>query len=359
MKTQAQLKESIQRFQESFWDRKGTGRPPVGIYDEDIFMPIKFLRRPFPSFTVSPQDVNGDLVQSEYQFSFAKTAVTCDDYIPFAAPWRGIPWLEASCGCPVRYSEGSLAPSHFLESADQMECVPIPGSNAWIDCMRRETERLEAQAAPDCWVSPSILRGPSDALAAMRGMTDFFLDLNDNPQAVERAAGRANQALMRLIDLHYSVVKPKLGGYGHIFGYWSPGKTTMLQEDALGMCSPSVYRDIFMQFSGEIVEHLGPHCFFHLHTTGYQHYKHVLELPGIAGLEMSLETIGPTLRDLVPVFREILERTRLIVHACTGFEYLPEAISKLPREGLFLVIPSKYIPTDAAFREFVSANWKR
>ncbi len=359
MKTEAQLNRSVQRFQESFWARKSTDRPPVGVYDEDIFLPIKFLRRPFKESLVRPEDVNGDLVASEYEFGFANGAVSCDDFIPFAAPWRGIPWLEAACGCPVRYSEGSLAPCHFVESADDLDNLCIPASNGWLECMRRETERLQAQAAPDCWVSPSILRGPSDALAAMRGMTDFFLDLHDNPQAVERAASRVNQVLMAQIDIHYSIVQPKLGGYGHIFGYWAPGKTIMMQEDALGMCSPSIYRDIFMPLNAAIVKHLGSHVFFHLHTTGCQHYRHVLDVPGIAGLEMTLETIGPTLRDLTPVFREILERTRLIVHLCTGFEYLPEALRKLPREGLFLVIPTKYIPTDEAFHEFVSSNWKR
>ena len=74
-------------------------------------------------------------------------AVTCDDYMPFAAPWRGIPWLEAACGCPVRYSEGSLAPGHFVDSVDELDTFPIPAPNAWIDCMRRETERIQAQPA--------------------------------------------------------------------------------------------------------------------------------------------------------------------------------------------------------------------
>ena len=86
-----------------------------------------------------------------------------------------------------------------------------------------------------------------------------------------------NQALMMEIDIHYSLVQPKLGGYAHIFGYWAPGKTIMLQEDALGMCSPSIYRDIFMQFNAEIVKHLGPHVLFHFHSTGYKHYTHVHE----------------------------------------------------------------------------------
>ena len=357
MKTQAQLIESIQRFQESFWDRKSADRPPVGIYDEDIYLPINFLRRPFTRPTVCPEDVNGDLVASEYEYSFAKRAVSCDDFMAFSAPWRGIPWLEAACGCAVRYSEGSLAPVHFVASAEDMAHLPLPAPTDWYDCMRRETQRLEAQAAPDCWISPSILRGPSDALAAMRGMTEFFLDLHDDPQAVERAASRVNQVLMTEIDIHYSHVQPKLGGYVQIMGYWAPGKTVMLQEDALGMCSPFVYRDIFMPFNAAIVKHVGPNVLFHFHSTGYQHYPHVMNIPGIAGLEMTMETIGPTLQDMVPVFREILERTRLILQVCTGFEYLAEALRKLPREGLYLVIPSKFIPTDEAFREFITANF--
>ncbi len=358
MKTQAQLAESIQRFQESFWDRKSTGRPPVGIYDEDIFLPIKFLRRPFTRLTVTPEEINGDLVVGEYEFSFAHRAVTCDDYMPFSSAWRGIPWLEAACGCPVRYADGSLAPGHFVSAVDDLSKLTLSAPNAWLDCLRRETERIQAQAAPDCWVSPSILRGPSDALAAIRGMTEFFLDLHDSPQAVERAARVLNHVLITEMDIHYSIVKPKLGGFVQILGYWAPAKTFMLQEDALGMCAPSVYRDIFMQFNAAIVEHLGPHVLFHFHSTGFAHHPHVMDIPGIAGVQMTMETIGPTLADMIPFFQKVLARTRLILQVCTGFEYLPEVLRKIPHEGLYLIIPSKYIPTDQAFRDFVAAHWK-
>ena len=47
---------------------------------------------------------------------------------------------------------------------------------------------------------------------AMRELTEFLMDLRDNPQAVERAAGRVNEVLMKALDMHYSIVQPKLGG---------------------------------------------------------------------------------------------------------------------------------------------------
>lgn len=70
-----------------------------------------------------------------------------------------------------------------------------------------------------------------------------------------------------------------------------------------------------------------------------------------------MESIGPSLLDLVPVFREILEMSRLILEVCAGFEQLPEALRKLPSEGLFLAIPDKFTGDDE-FRPFTQANWK-
>jgi hypothetical protein len=107
-----------------------------------------------------------------------------------------------------------------------------------------------------------------------------------------------------------------------------------------------------------VVNHLGKYVIFHLHSTGYKHYRHVLNIPGIAGLEFVLESIGPTPLDLVPVFREILEKSRLMLHVSSGFEYLPQVLRQLPTEGLFVAIPDKYIPNDQAFREFTNAIWK-
>jgi hypothetical protein len=359
MRTEGQLRESIQRFQESFWDKKRADRPPVGIYDERIFMPINFLRQPFSQPTVTPEDVNNELVMTEYEYSFVNRAVSCDDFVAFSAAWRGVPWLEACCGCPVRYSEGSLAPGHFVESPAELVDLPIPAPNGWFDCLRRETERLEAQAPADCWISPSILRGPSDVLAAMCGLREFYMDLYDSPEALSEAATRVNQLLIKALDTHYSIVRPKLGGFGHIFGYWAPGRTVVIQEDVMGMCSPDMYREVFMRNNAELVNHLGKYVLFHLHTTGYKHYQHVLDIPGIAGLEMALESIGPTILDLVPVFREILEKSRLILHIGTGFDQLPQVLRQLPTEGLFLAVPDKYIRNDEEFREFTTTTWKR
>jgi len=357
MKTPAQLSESIDRFQRVFWDKQSDGRPPIGIVNTDIYLPVKYLRQPFPRQHVEPEDVRTDAVMTDYEVAFAERPVNCDDWIPFAAPWRAIPWLEAWCGCPVRFSSGSLAPEPICDSVEALETLPLPAQEQWFGCLRQQTELLVANAPPDCWISPTILRGPSDVLAALRGLTNFLCDLRDAPEMIDQAADRIHQLLLRAIDLHFSVVKPKRGGYGHIFGYWAPGPTIALQEDALGLCHPNLYRDLFMRCTADAVRHLGACVVFHLHSTGFQHFRHVLRIPGLAGVQMTIEPNGPPLADLLPVFREILQQSRLLLFLDHRFEELSAILTQLPTAGLYLAIPSTCLETEAQFLEFTKSYW--
>jgi len=346
MKTNSQLTESIDRFRRVFWDKKPDGRPPVGVVNTDVYLPIKYLRRTFTRDYVTPEDVCADNVMSDYEFAFAHRPISCDDWMPFSAPWRAIPWLEAWCGCPVKCSTGSLAPEPITGNLGSLR-------DEWFTCLRQQTEQLVACLPSDCWVSPTILRGPSDVLAALRGLNNFYCDLHDDPAAVESAAGHVNQLLIRALDQHFNIVKPKIGGYGHIFGYWAPGPTIAIQEDVMGMCAPKQYRNIFMRYNADIVRHLGAHVLFHLHSTGCRHWRDVLDVPGLAGVEITIEANGPPMSELLPMFREILEQSRLMLFVDHRQEELATVLSRLPREGLYVVVPETFLSTEHEFSSFV------
>lgn len=358
MKTRDQLLESIDRFRTSFWAKQTPrDRPPVGVAPDGCWLPVNYLRAPFERDVVRPEDVTPGKVRTDYEAGFADREIVSDDFIPYAAAWRAIPWLEVCCGCRALYAEGSLRPEHFVDSVADLADLPIPAHNPWLATLRRETERLVAWVPEDCWVSASILRGPSDVLAGLRGLDQFYLDLCDDPTLVKQAAERVNQLLIDALAMHVEAVPPKLGGYAHIFGYWAPGPTYVIQEDAMGMASPAVYREVFWPGNCQVVERFGDHILFHVHSTGFDHWRHVLDIPGLAGMELTVESNGPPLADLVPVLREILERGRLILCIDHGFDALPRALRHLPHEGLYLVINDRFLPTDAAFRDFVAANW--
>jgi hypothetical protein len=359
MKTQDQVRASIERFRSGFWKRERIDHPPVGVVPARTWLPIGYLKVPFTRTHVTPADLTPALVRSDYEDAAIDRAVFSDDWLPYSAAWRAVPWLEAICGCPVRYATGSLAPEPCAGSPEELAEVSPPVDLGWYDCLADQTAALLRDVAVDCFVCPTILRGPSDVLAAMRGLTNFYLDLTDNPKAVARAATRVNRLLIEVLDRHFAAVHPKLGGYGNIYGHWAAGQSYVVQEDVLGMAAPRVYRDLFMQLNAEVVRRLGPHTLFHLHSSGMRHYKHVLNVPGLAGLEITVEAVGPTLSDLAPVLREILERSRLILFVDEHFDQLPEVLRQIPQDGLYLILSDKFVCNEGEYRAFLAEHWRR
>jgi len=60
----------------------------------------------------------------------------------------------------------------------------------------------------------------------------------------------------------------------------------------------------------------------------------------------------------LPVFREILEQSRLLLFLDHRFEELSAVLPHLPHEGLYLVVPAAYLPSEAAFVQFVKRLWR-
>jgi hypothetical protein len=356
MKSQAQLLASIDRFQRVFWNRE-SGRPPVGIAPDRVWSPLGFLREPLRQAHLAPADVTRAVARTDYEDCAPSRRVLSDDWMPFSAAWRAVPWLEAMCGCPVHTAGGSLAPDPAVASLEALATASIPAREDWFERLRASTAEIAATLPEDCWLSPSILRGCADVLAAMRGINNFCLDLHDDPALLRSAAARVNALHARVLEMHFGLVQPKLGGYGHIFGYWAPGPTTVLQEDAMGLCAPAIFRDLFQSHTAELVRRFGPYVLFHLHSTGFRHYRYVLDIPGIAGLELTVEANGPRLAAMVPALREILERSRLILMVDAHFEDLPAALRALPHEGLYVLISDRFIPDEPSFRAFLAASF--
>ncbi|MHC4476277.1 MAG: hypothetical protein ACYTEL_11565 [Planctomycetota bacterium] len=357
MKDKSQLLESIHRFSNGFWNKETVDRPPIGIAPASIWTPIDYLRADLPRPEVSPEDVNGQFFMTDYENGFSHRPVTSDDWMPFNAPWRAIPWLEAICGCPVRSASGSLAAGHYVSSLSELEGITLPVKWEWVECLEKQIQTLLDGAVADCWISPTILRGPSDVLGAMCGLTEFYCGLLGKTSVLDKAAGQMNRIFLDIMDVHFSLVGPKHGGYGHIYGYWAPDRTIVIQEDAIGMSSPKIYRDMFLNYNKDIVDHLGDHVLFHLHSTGYEHYRHVLEIDGIGGLELTVESNGPALQDIIADLKHVLERSRLILFVDHYFEQLPEVLKHVPHEGLYVIISDKYITSEKDFAGFIKDNF--
>jgi len=76
----------------------------------------------------------------------------------------------------------------------------------------------------------------------------------------------------------------------------------------MGMCSPAVYREVFWPGNCQVGEHFGDHLFVHVHSPGVDPWRDVLEIPGLAGMELTMEFNGPPILDTGPVLREIVRQ---------------------------------------------------
>ena len=357
IKSADQIAESIDRFRRGLWERESVDRPPVGVSPDRGWLPVKALKGPFPRSEVRADDLSRSLVRTDYEDASFGRKVFSDDWLPSNAAWRAIPWLEAISGCKVRYATGSLSAVPFVESVEDLAALAIPAENDWLVCLQSQTHQLVAECPADCFVSPSDLRGHSDVLAGLRGLNGFFLDFYDVPDLVSAALERVGVLLRDVIDMHFRHVPQKLDGYGYIYGYWAPGPTILIQEDMMGLASPRLFHDVFLVHEARLVEHTGKYTFFHLHSTGYADYRHVLDIPGLAGLEITVEANGPSLLDLEPVMQEILQRTRLILFVDAYFEELSEVARRLPRDGLYVMVSDKFVSSEEDFRSLLARTW--
>jgi hypothetical protein len=318
---------------------------------------MRYVRTDFSKDEVLPDDVTRWLIRTDYEDASFHRKVFSDDWLPYNAAWRAIPWLEAMSGCHVRYASGSLSPARFVERPEDLAALPIPVDNGWLECLRDQTEELIAACPLDCFVSPSILRGPGDVIGGLRGLEGFFLDLYDAPDLITATADRVGSLMCQVTDMHFGLVTPKLDGYGHIFGYWAPGPTIAIQEDMLGLVSPALFGDLFLQHEIRLVEHLGPCTFFHTHSTGCAYYRHLLDIPGLGGVEIRIEGNGPSLYSLLPAMQEILEHTRLMLYIDSHFDEFAEVARQLPRDGLCIMVSDKFIESEEAYRELLVRAW--
>jgi hypothetical protein len=351
MKTSEQLLSTIDRFRRGFWLRERVDRPPIGVVPARTWLPIGYLKRPFEGTHVRPEDLSRELIRTDDEDAAIERRVFSDDWLPYRAAWRAVPWLEAICGCAVRYATGSLAPEPCAGSAAELAEMRPPVDAGWWDALAGQTALLAEDLPEDVFLCPSILRGLSDVLAAMRGLTNFYLDLHDNPRAVAAAAEAVNGLLLAALERHFVAVGPKWGGYGNIYGHWSPGPCYVIQEDVCGMASPRVYRGIFAPLNAEAVRRLGPLTMFHLHSSGMRHWRDVLALPGLGGIEVTVEAVGPDLRELAPTLREIAERSRLMLFVDEHFEQLGEVLAGLPREGVYVIVSDRYVGGEEEFAQ--------
>ena len=328
---------SRERF-ESYYQRRNT-TPLVGFLVGSYY-PLKRYRGAdtLPNGPFRPSDLDVDAFLPDYDRLHALHAQCPGDMVFGASAFWGVPWLEAALGCEVEADHLTGSSRSHIPPGEGWPTIPeFSHENPWVARNLDMLRAIAPQARGRYPMGVSLMRGISDLLSALLGLDRTIYGMLDAPAEIDALCERLADFWIAFGQAQLDEVVPFHGGYGS-FGYylWAPDRCIWLQEDAAALLSPELYERFSLPHDRRIASAF-PYCLMHLHPARYIPYRPLLDSE-LAVIEIHIDKGGPTARDLLPVYREVLAHKPLLVWGDITRDDVQTLVDELPPEGLGLQI---------------------
>jgi hypothetical protein len=328
------LEERTARF--TRWLERRNDRPLLGFYLGSHYPLHRYQgAASLPAGRIRPEDVIVERYLDDCDRLFDLYERAGGDGIWSAAPFYGLPWLEAALGCAVvaDHRSGSTraqAPDGF---GDHPAIPEFSENNAWVAKMIEFYEAMDQRSAGRYPVGVTLLRGISDLLATLYGGQEFILKMIESPGEIKAAAQRLADFIIGFGSCMLDHVRPFHGGTG-IFFYscWFPGKAIWLQEDAAALLSPRLYEEFIHPPYCRIVDQFA-HSAIHLHPSNFIPVDFLLRTRTDA-IELHIDKGGPSAEELSRVHAQVLSKKPLLIWGDLTAQDLEHVLRTLPHEGL-------------------------
>ena len=265
----------------AFWNHEEMDRPSwgvtLGFFANEAY---PRLMAKMPSGPVQPENILiPELLQDfdarwEAQQGIGDFPFTC-------SPFPAIPWLEAMAGCPIMASPTSFWAEPCLADYHTWQWPSRVLENPWAQKLLEVMRALAEHARGRYQVSPTLMRGPADILAAMRGASQFALDFLDTPEHIRPALEQCAALWREMAQAQLDLIPPSSEGYVALessLRAWAPERLLWLQEDAMALLSPKLYREFILPLDTEL-SGLFPCIAFHLHGTALWAVDSLVHVP--------------------------------------------------------------------------------
>ena len=276
----------------AFWARQHTDRPLLGC-NIGQFMNERYPRttQALPEGLVNPEDIRVDLFLEDCEQQYLIHRELADDYPFIGSPFKFVPWLEAIMGCPIMASPHSLWAQPYASNWDDWHWKRPTLDNPWARKLLELMQALAEHSRGRYPVSATLMRGPSDMLAALRGAGQLPLDVIDYPDMVKKLAELCAHVWIEVAKAQQAVIPDRNEGYmdgDRGARFWSPEKGIWLQEDALSLLSPRLYRELFLPIDRHIAAEF-PAVAFHLHSVSAWAVGDLISAPEIDIIEIDFD----------------------------------------------------------------------
>jgi hypothetical protein len=319
------------------WLERKNDRPLLG-FTLGSYYPLRRypagLRR-LPEGPVRPEDVFVEDYLEDTERLYRLHEDAGGDFVFSAAPFLGLPWVEASLGCDViadhkTGSTRSFPPALF---SDIPRVPEFTKDNPWVSKMLEFIPALVKQSGGRYPVGVTLMRGISDLLSALYGSEAFVLRMHDKPEEVHEVVRGLTEywiAFGRCLLDHLPMFH---GGTGSFFyGLWCPGRMIWLQEDAVALLSPRLYEEFIYPADRRIAETM-EHTVIHLHPSRLIPSK-LLVKTKLAAIELHIDYDGPRASALNDHYQTILAEKPLFIWGDLSAADLEFVFRRLPHQGL-------------------------
>ncbi len=346
----------------AFWNREPQKHPVAAFR----VVPDFFFSRHFraaekllvPGKRITPDMLEVEEFLPDYERMFRTSEEVGQDAFWTAEPFTGIPWMEAILGCEIVAGEESFISLPWMTSPDDMEKIAFDPGNPWLRKYLEFTARLAGLSGGRFPVGMPIMRGPSDMTGAVLGQTEMVFALADQPEKMKKFFLKVTDLFLRVIAEQNKLIPPFHGGSALGFYHvWTPGKSIWFQEDLSAIMSPAMYREFLAEPARRICAG-HDHTSIHLHPASFFILDELFRIDGLKTIEVNKDVGGPTVPEMIPELRRILERKNLILWGDLTLEDLDCIRKNLPSRGLFLHVVA---PTMDAAGELLSAvrSWEQ
>lgn len=320
----------------AFWARRPVETPLVAEPLQDSIFPLENLELDLSEGKIVVEDVHPEIWKPPPPPAGPMQAGGDLFYAEWAFP--ALPWTEAIAGCPVRVMKdsGTTWADLVVDPDSPLASLHPRIRRDWLDRLLECTRTLVDAGQGRYWVSTTLMRGPLDMMEAMIGAQRLFLAFYDEPDEVHRLLNFCTNTWIEVAQAQLACIPPMYGGYCNRYKVWAPGTSVVTQADLSGLLSPALYEEFILPCDARIAEAFD-YVTMHSHSTGQTQLELRLNLDNLDCIEVALDPVGPTLKEMLPTFERILARKSLILMG-TDAEETAIAIEQLPAAG-FCIIP--------------------
>jgi hypothetical protein len=319
---------------------------PVHRYRSGKLIPVqKFL---------TPGDFKVESYLDDFDDLFEKHEECGGDFIWSSSIYWGIPWVEATLGCPIllsNYESGSIHAEKMPGFKGAGDIPTFSMDNEWVKLAVEFLEKTTQRSNGRYPMATTRMRGISDLLSLLYGTENLIVAMMLEPDAVMRTAEKLTDFWIEFGKMQIERIPEFHGGIGSFYyNTWAPRGTIWHQEDAAALLSPELFERFIKPWDDKIVAAFEG-CIMHQHSSGYFPYEYYVNMDFTA-LELHIDSGGPTAEALEGVYKKIMEKKPMIIWGDIPVSDLDWIFSKLPPEGLAIIT----VVNDAGQAEKL---WKR